>query len=196
MNNKKLATKSDKFKALRLAEIQLTDKEDFNSCVKDMTRSASLDKSEAKVVANAIRSKYLPNILKEAGLEDLDVKPMVKKDDVVEETADFVEDTDDDNEEDMYHFEDGEEDLDEDLDEDNDEAEDDEMAKFEIEVPADMVDAAKQAVQEALDNLLGGEDDMDMEDEDMDDEMDSDEDEMDDDMDDEDDMDKIGRAHV
>jgi ssDNA-binding Zn-finger/Zn-ribbon topoisomerase 1 len=60
--------------------------------------------------------------------------------------------------------------------EDSDEAdESDDVATFEIEVPADMVDQAQKAVQEALDNLLGGD-------------LDSSEDEMED-MDDMEDMD-------
>jgi hypothetical protein len=47
---------------------------------------------------------------------------------------------------------------DEDMD-DEDEVEDsDDVATFEIEVPADMVDQAQKAVQQALDNLLGGDD--------------------------------------
>lgn len=182
----KKATNQDKFKALRLAEIQLTDQEDYKNCVKDMTKTASLNKSEAKVVANAIRSKYLPNVLREAGFEKVDVKPMVKTDSEAE-TTDFADDDNDDDMEEMHHFEDGEEDTEEDSEEDLDEENDFETAKFEIEVPADMVDAAHKAVQEALDNLLGGEDDMDM-DEDMDDDMDSDEDEVDEDMDDDMDM--------
>jgi hypothetical protein len=79
---------------------------------------------------------------------------------------------------------------DEDMD-DEDEVEDsDDVATFEIEVPADMVDQAQKAVQEALDNLLGGDDDSDEDDdEDVthfndDDDMDS-EDESDDDEDNE-----------
>ncbi len=179
----KTATNQDKFKALRLAEIELTDQEDYKNCVKDMTKTASLNKSEAKVVADAIRSKYLPNVLREAGFEPVGVKPMVNTDSEAEETTDFADDDNDENMEEMHHFEDGEDEIEEDLEEDTDEVEDD-MAKFEIEVPADMVDAAKQAVQEALDNLLGGEDDMDM-DEDMDDE-DLDDEDLDEDMDDED----------
>jgi hypothetical protein len=187
MEKMKKANNQDKFKALRLAEIKLTDQEDYKNCVKDMTKTASLNKEEAKVVANAIRSKYLPNILREAGFEEVDVKPMVKTDSEAEETTDFADDENEDDMEEMHHFEDGEEDLDEDNEEDFDEEDDNETAKFEIEVPADMVDAAQKAVQEALDNLLGGEDDMDM-DEDMDDDMDSEEDEMDEDMDDDIDM--------
>jgi DNA-directed RNA polymerase subunit RPC12/RpoP len=84
---------------------------------------------------------------------------------------------------------DGAEDLN--IDEDDEEAsevEDDDIATFEIEVPADMVDAAQKAVQEALDRVLGGndsDDDMEMEDDDMSDDMDmdSDEDEMEDNSD-------------
>jgi hypothetical protein len=79
---------------------------------------------------------------------------------------------------------------DEDMD-DEDEVEDsDDVATFEIEVPADMVDQAQKAVQEALDNLLGGDVDSDEDDdEDVthfndDDDMDS-EDESDDEEDNE-----------
>jgi hypothetical protein len=186
MKNEKIANNQEKIKALHLAEIQLTDKEDYTNCVKDMVRSASLDKSEAKIVANAIRSKFLPSILREAGFEEADVKPMVKTD-MAEETEDFAADneTEDDDMEEMHHFEDDEDDLEEDDTEDLGEADDEDMAKFEIEVPADMVDAAKQAVQEALDNLLGGEDESDMDDEDMED-QDLDDEDFDDDIEDED----------
>ena len=65
MEKMKKATNQDKFKALRLAEIQLTDQEDYKNCVNDMTKTAYLNKAEATVVANAIRSKYLPNVLRE-----------------------------------------------------------------------------------------------------------------------------------
>ena len=189
MEKMKKATNQDKFKALRLAEIKLTDQEDYKNCVKDMTKTASLNKAEAKVVADAIRSKYLPNVLREAGFEPVDVKPMLNTDSEAEETTDFADDENDDNMEEMHHFENGEEDMEEDLEEDTDEVDDEETAKFEIEVPADMVDAAQKAVQEALDNLLGGEDDMDMDDdEDMDDE-DLDDEDLDEDMDDDEDMD-------
>ena len=37
MKNLKIAKNQEKFRALRLAEIQMTDKEDFDTCVKDMT---------------------------------------------------------------------------------------------------------------------------------------------------------------
>jgi len=183
MEKMKKATNQDKFKALRLAEIKLTDQEDYKNCVKDMTRTASLDKAEAKVVADAIRSKYLPNVLREAGFEPVDVKPMVNTDSEAEETTDFADDENNDDMEEMHHFEDDEEDLEEDFEEDSDEVDDEETAKFEIEVPADMVDAAQKAVQEALDNLLGGEDDMDMDEED---DMDDEDEDLGEDMEDED----------
>lgn len=182
MKNLKIAKNQDKFRALRLAEIQMTDKEDFDTCVKDMTKTASLELEDAKVVANAIRSKYLPNIMRESGL---DTKQMVNLDEMAEETADFAKDDTDDDEMEMHHFEDDEEDTDDDMSDDDmmddeDEVEDTDTAVFEIEVPADMVDAAKQAVQEALDNLLGGDEDSDVdiedEDEDLDEEMTEDED--------------------
>jgi len=184
MEKMKKATNQDKFKALRLAEIELTDQEDYKNCVRDMTKTASLNKSEAKVVANAIRSKYLPNVLREAGFEPVGVKPMVNTDSEAEETTDFADDDNEDNMEEMHHFEDDEDDTDEDSEEDLDEVDDEDTAKFEIEVPADMVDAAQKAVQKALDNLLGGEDDMDIdEDDDITHFNDDDDDDSDDDMD-------------
>jgi len=186
MEKMKKATNQDKFKALRLAEIKLTDQEDYKNCVNDMTKTASLNKAEALVVANAIRSKYLPNVLREAGFEPVDVKPMVNTDSEAEETTDFADDENNDDMEDMHHFEDDEDDLEEDFEEDSDEVDDEETAKFEIEVPADMVDAAQKAVQEALDNLLGGEDDMDMDDED---DMEDEDEDLDEDMDEDEDMD-------
>jgi hypothetical protein len=206
MKNEKIATNQERMKALRLAEIQLTDKEDFNSCVSDMTRTASLELDEAKVVANAIRAKYLPNILRESGMGD-GVKHMINLDEEAEETADFADDTEEDEDMELHHFDD-EDDFEDDEIDDMGEADDDEtMATIEIKVPAGKVDAAQQAVQEALDNLLGGEnmdmdsdmdmdedmDDMDDMEEDMDD-MDSDDEfvdeDMDEDMDDMDDMDE------
>jgi len=190
MNEKmKNALNQENIKALRIAEIKATDREDFDNCVNDLVKTASLDTDEAKIIANAIRNKFLPNILREAGFEDEEIKDHVNLDSEAEETADFANDLEEDEDEDMLD-EDQEDDDMNDFDMDEDEVEDDETATFEIEVPADMVDAAKQAVQEALDNLLGGED-VDM-DSDMDDDMESDEDDIDDDdMDDdmeEDDM--------
>ena len=190
----KKATNQDTLKALRIAEIKATDKEDFNNCVSDLVKTASLDTDEAKIIANAIRSKFLPNILREAGFEDEEIKDHVNLDSEAEQTADFANDFSNDDEDDMLDDEDDQEDDDfEDLNNDEDEVDDEEQtATFEIEVPADMVDAAKQAVQEALENLLGGEDadiDSDMDD-DMDSDMESDEDlDMEDDMDDDSDMD-------
>jgi hypothetical protein len=184
-----------RFAAMRLAEINATDKEDLMNCASDMQKTASLETNEAVLVAKAIRAKYLPNIARQAGLDvsNLDL-------DNGKETVDFANDESDDDEDDMefHHFEsdDNSDDVedddmsDEDMD-DEDEVEDsDDVATFEIEVPADMVDQAQKAVQKALDNLLGGDDDSDEDDdEDVthfndDDDMDS-EDESDDDEDNE-----------
>lgn len=168
MNKNSNKANQGRFAAMRLAEINATDKEDFQNCANDMEKTASLDANEAVVVARAIRAKYLPNIAKQAGLDvsNLDL-------DHGKETVDFANDESDDEEEDMefHHFEsdeneDVEEDdmSDEDV-EDEDEVEDsDDVATFEIEVPADMVDQAQQAVQKALDDLLGGDDDSDEDD--------------------------------
>jgi len=178
MNKNSKNAENAKFAALKLAEIQATDKEDFVQCTNDMARTASLNDDEAGVVASAIRAKYLPNIAKQAGIKlaGLDLEDG-------KETVDFANDESDDEEMEFHHFESDEEELDEDDDEmsdddmeDSDEAdESDDVATFEIEVPADMVDQAQKAVQEALDNLLGGD-------------LDSSEDEMED-MDDMEDMD-------
>ncbi len=183
----KTAGIQDKFVALRLAELKATDKEDFQTCVADMQRTASLNESEAIAVAKAIRAKYLPNLAREAGFTKETSGGFLNLDDSHEETADFANEMTNDDDDDMPL--DGAEDLN--IDEDDEEAsevEDDDIATFEIEVPADMVDAAQKAVQEALDRVLGGndsDDDMEMEDDDMSDDMDmdSDEDEMEDNSD-------------
>ena len=187
MNKNSKNAEKTRFAALKLAEIQATDKEDLAQCTNDMARTASLAKDEALVVASAIRAKYLPNIAKQAGvkLSGLDLEDG-------KETVDFANDESDDDEMEFHHFESDENDMNDDDDdmsdedmEDNDEVEDsDDVATFEIEVPADMVDQAQKAVQEALDNLLGG--DLDSSDEDMDDmdemdDMDSEDDDEDED---------------
>ena len=169
MNKNSNKANQERFAAMRLAEINATDKEDLMNCASDMEKTASLDVNEAAVVARAIRAKYLPNIARQAGLDvsNLDL-------DHGKETVDFANDESEDEEDDMefHHFESDEdsEDVedddisDEDMD-DEDEVEDsDDVATFEIEVPADMVDQAQKAVQEALDNLLGGDEDSDEDD--------------------------------
>ena len=185
-NNKKTALSQDKFAALRLAELRMTDFEDFESCVADMERTASLNSNEAVEVAKAIRAKYLPGIAREAGFSEDVTSQFINLEDG-NETADFAKETHNDDEEDMSDddTDDLTDDMD-DMDDDDSEVEDDDIATFEIEVPAEMVDAAQKAVQEALDRVLGGndsDDDMDMDDDDMSDDMDidSDEDEMEDD---------------
>jgi hypothetical protein len=196
MNKNSNTANQARFAAMRLAEINATDKEDLMNCATDMEKTASLNTNEAVVVAKAIRAKYLPNIARQAGLDvsNLDL-------DQGKETVDFANDESEDNEEDMefHHFESDEdsEDVndddmsDEDMDDEDEVDDSDDVATFEIEVPADMVDQAQKAVQEALDNLLGGDDDSDEDDDedithfnDDEDDMDS-EDESDDDEDEE-----------
>lgn len=192
--NKKKANNQDKMAALRLAEIKATDFEDLKDCANDMSRTASLDSSEALEVAKAIRAKYLPNLAKQAGISDMGVKKLINLEEGTEDTANFAnDDTEDDDDMELHHFEGDEDETEEDFEDEEDEVNDSEMAKFEIEVPADMVDAAQQAVQQALDALLSGNDsgdDFDS-DEDFDDEEfedDSEEDlDFDDDFDSEDD---------
>ena len=182
----KNAKNLEKLAALRLAEIQATDKEDLENCVNDMTRSASLDKSEALVIANAIRAKYLPNVMREAGIE-LDEEKMPNFEDDGEETVDFANDEEEDieNDMDMDDMSDDDEDEITDLDGDGEADDDREVAEITIEVPASMVEAAQQAIMDALDNLLGGED-TDSDDDDMDLDLDSEEEEDEEDMDDHD----------
>ena len=185
-SNMKNAKNLEKLAALRLAEIQATDKEDLENCVNDMTRSASLDKSEALVIANAIRAKYLPNVMREAGIE-LDEEKMPNFEDDGEETVDFANDEEEDieNDMDMDDMSDDDEDEITDLDGDGEADDDREVAEITIEVPASMVEAAQQAIMDALDNLLGGED-TDSDDDDMDLDLDSEEEEDEEDMDDHD----------
>lgn len=182
---KKNANHQQRLAALRLAEIQMTDQEDYENCVSDMVRSASLDETEANIIASAIRSKYLPALAREAGMDESMVKKMVNLEDGAEETADFANDEIEDEEMELHHFDDETNDE-EDLEDDDAEVEDDETVTFEIEVPADSVDAAREAVQKALDGLFGEDMDMD-EDSDMDEDMDDMD--MDDDMEDDSDMD-------
>jgi hypothetical protein len=195
MNKNSNKANQGRFAAMRLAEINATDKEDLMNCASDMQKTASLETNEAVLVAKAIRAKYLPNIARQAGLDvsNLDL-------DHGKETVDFANDKSDDDEDDMefHHFESDEdsEDVDdddmsdEDMDDEDEVDDSDDVATFEIEVPADMVDQAQKAVQEALDNLLGGDDDSDEDDDedvthfDDDDDMDS-EDESDDNEDNE-----------
>ena len=195
--NSNIAKNQSRLTAMRLAELNATDKEDLINCASDMTKTASLDKSEAMVVAQAIRAKYLPNIAKQAGLvvSGLDLEDG-------KETVDFANDSSDDDEDDLefHHFESDEDsddeendDMSDDMDDEDEVDDSDDVATFEIEVPADMVDAAQQAVQEALDNLLGGEDmsedmDDDMSDDDMSDDDMSDDEMSDDDMSDDDEV--------
>jgi hypothetical protein len=163
-NNMKTALSQDKFAALRLAELRMTDSEDFDSCIADMQRTASLNTDEAVVVAKAIRAKYLPGLAREAGFtEDIASKFLNLEDG--HETADFAnethieedEDLSDDDTEDLNDDMEDMDDMDE-MDDEDGEVEDDDIATFEIEVPAEMVDAAQKAVQEALDRVLGGND--------------------------------------
>jgi hypothetical protein len=163
-NNMKTALSQDKFAALRLAELQMTDSEDFDSCVADMQRTASLNTDEAVEVAKAIRAKYLPGLAREAGFtEDVASKFLNLEDG--HETADFAKETHNEEDEDLSHDDtedltDDMEDMDDmdEMDDEDSEVEDDDIATFEIEVPAEMVDAAQKAVQEALDRVLGGHD--------------------------------------
>jgi len=163
-NNMKTALSQDKFTALRLAELQMTDSEDFNSCVADMQRTASLNTNEAVEVAKAIRAKYLPGLAREAGFTEDIASKFVNLEDG-HETADFAKETHNEEDEDLSHGDtedltDDMEDMDDmdEMDDEDSEVEDDDIATFEIEVPAEMVDAAQKAVQEALDRVLGGHD--------------------------------------
>jgi hypothetical protein len=150
--------------AMKIAEIKATDKEDMNNCVNDMQKFASLESNEAKIVANAIRAKYLPAIAREAGIDDSKFFNL----DEDEETVDFAKEIDEDEDSDMededldmeddadddMDMDDMSDDDDEDLDEDDVEVDDD-VATIEIEIPASKLEAAKDAVQEALQRVLG-----------------------------------------
>jgi len=161
--NNETPLQTDRLKqVLRIAEIKATDKEDMENCVNDMQRSASLDESEARIVAKAVRAKHLPNILREAGAEEMIKEDLLTPVGVASETADFAKDkNDDDHDEDNSEFVENEdfdllnseEDLNDDMGEANDETN---IATFEIDVPADKVEEAQKAVQEALDKIFSG----------------------------------------
>ena len=182
--NSRNANFKSKVEAMKLAEIKATDKEDLIACASDMQKTASLNKDEAIIVANAIRSKYLPNVVRQAGLEvsNLDLEDG-------KETVDFTNDLSEEDDDDLaldMGAEDDEDDID-DMDDDvNVDENSERVAVFEIEVPAPMVDAAQKAVQEALDNLLSGDDDSD---DDSDEDDDEDITHFDDDEDSEDESD-------
>lgn len=168
-------SENQKLAALRLAEIRATDQEDFENCVNDLIKTASLNEGEASIVAEAIRAKYLPNVMRKAGFEVVEDDDLVLDEGL--ETANFANELETDETDDMHDFED--EDLEDDeeelMDDDNNdmgEVEDEDIATFEIEVPADMVEAAQDAIQRALDDLLGGKDESDLDsmDEDLDEE--------------------------
>ena len=69
MNKNSNKANQVRFAAMRLAEINATDKEDLMNCASDMQKTASLETNEAVLVAKAIRAKYLPNIARQAGLD-------------------------------------------------------------------------------------------------------------------------------
>jgi hypothetical protein len=129
-----------------------------------MQRTASLNTNEAVEVAKAIRAKYLPGLAREAGFTEDIASKFVNLEDG-HETADFAKETHNEEDEDLSHDDtedltDDMEDMDDmdEMDDEDSEVEDDDIATFEIEVPAEMVDAAQKAVQEALDRVLGGHD--------------------------------------
>ena len=94
--NSKNANFKSKLEAMKLAEIKATDKEDLIACASDMQKTASLNKDEAIIVANAIRSKYLPNVVRQAGLEvsNLDLEDG-------KETVDFTNDLSEEDDDDL-----------------------------------------------------------------------------------------------
>lgn len=158
------ALREQRLAALKAMEIKATDKEDMELCASDMQKFASLDESEARIVASAIRAKHLPSIARAAGLDNEMISEIVEAPEDTK-TADFANDNEDDlSVADMpFGADDAEDNDDEDLtteDEDSaddfSEANDEDIATFQIEVPADMLDAAQAAVQEALDKVLGG----------------------------------------
>ena len=93
MNKNSNKANQERFAAMRLAEINATDKEDLMNCASDMEKTASLNTNEAVVVAKAIRAKYLPNLAKQAGvvLSELNLEDGI-------ETVDFANDESDDEE--------------------------------------------------------------------------------------------------
>jgi len=160
------ALQEKQIKALRLAALKETDSEDMENCVNDMKKHASLNEDEARIVAAAVRAKYLPNIASSYGLDNTVVAqmmglPMEPKDD---DSAN-VEPNDDlklPGETAMGDQEDNDLDLPTDITDEEHEGlgevsdHDLDTATIKIELPADKLEEAQQAIEKALTELLGG----------------------------------------
>lgn len=151
-------TQSDQVRLTKLAAIQATDAEDFARCVSDMKKYAHLSDEDAHEVAKATRSKWMPSVLLEMGLDEGDVpvergvedngfaeeykkeEPEDEKDfEVLDKEPEIVEEVGND-----FPAEDDVE------KEDNGEVEDEGIAMVQISVPADKLKEVKDALNAIL----------------------------------------------
>jgi hypothetical protein len=76
MTNQNDSALRERNKALKLAEIRDTDAEEFETCVSDMQKFASLNEAQARIVASAVRARTLPSLAREAGIDDAVIAQM------------------------------------------------------------------------------------------------------------------------
>jgi hypothetical protein len=156
-------------KAVRLAMLQESDAEDFETCIRDVQASTGLSRQEARIVAGALRNEMLPKVAQQLGLDEDDIADFAKElpgedeDDEHEgklTTTDFAEDTVEDEDDFVEEpLDDSDAIRDNALGMGDEDAIDDEMSDIdglgsetlEIQVPTDKVDD----VQEALRAILG-----------------------------------------
>ena len=169
--------------AVFAAELRATDAEDMQKCLSDMQKLAELDADAARIVTSAIRSKQIPAMGKRAGMDEEFIKQLIsplgqekavgfadKDEEPEKETPDFgnaEEEVEDEGTESNPEEEDimGTDDTNtEDTPEqsfipENDESEaidgDESTATISVEVPADMVDEVKSAIEQFLSETFG-----------------------------------------
>lgn len=152
--------------AVFAAELEATDKQELEECAKDMQKLAELDEDSARIVAAAVRAKTLPNLARQAGLEEEEIERIMKPLHEKPMTADFAkEEETKDPEEEIEEgkvdetenpFEKDEESPKEDIEEASEVNDEEPMAQITIELPASKV----QQVEELLQTLqpdFGGE---------------------------------------
>ena len=94
-----------RMKAVRLAMLQESDSDDFETCVRDVQASTGISEKEARLVAGALRNEMLPKVAQSLGLDENDIADFAKdfptshkdeEDEGEHTTTDFADDKVDD----------------------------------------------------------------------------------------------------
>jgi hypothetical protein len=88
--NKKSAEAERQRRAMKLAEISVTDGEDLNKFMNEMQSHVSLSENEARIVASAFRSRMLTAYSRQEGISDPVIAQLLAEGDPM--TADFAKD--------------------------------------------------------------------------------------------------------